>query len=177
MHFKTFLRQYGATFFVVAGLAIVGLTVTQVQTQQRLPTRAAGEEEARTLGIWFDPNPATVQTGIPVEIRLKLDSLSQQMTKARLVFNYDPQLIQIIHVSHGVVFPEMDIDSIPGKLVLISEGEFFGAGTWAKIQLRLLSDQPAILTSDPQLSELQYQNQPSVQVNQFDLTLNPLAIK
>ena len=175
MKFKNLLKQYGAATFVIAGLAVVGLTVNQVQTEQRLPTRAAGEEEARALGIWFDPNPVVVQLGVPIDVRLKLDSLNQLMTKARVVFNYDPQLIQITDISNGVVFTDIEIDSIPGKLVLISKGEFFGTGTWAKIQIQLLSNQSVTLTSDPQVSEIQYRNQPSVPVNQFDLTLKPIT--
>lgn len=174
MHLRSFLRHYGSTLFVITGLVIISLTVVQVQLEQRLPTRAAGEDAARAQGVWFDPNPVSIRSDESVEVRLKLDSLSQLMTDARLVFNYDPQLIQVVTVGQGVVFPDTEINSLPGKLILVGKGEFLGTGTWVKLQVRLLrqpADQPATLTSDPQLSELQYQNHPSTPVNRFDLTL------
>ena len=92
------------------------------------------------------------------------------MTKARLVFNYDATLLTVEGVEPGTVFGgQIKVESVPGKLVLISEGEFMGSGTWVKFQVRLLGAQRGLLTSDELLSELQYENGQSVRVKKFDV--------
>ncbi len=164
------LRKYGATAFVVVGLAVVGATVWQVQNQELVLTRAEGEEEARAQGVWWDPSPVMVDETGKGEVRLKLESLQKVMKKVRLVFNYDADLLEVVGVEPGAVFGgKVDTDEAPGKLVLISEGEFMGSGTWVKLKVRLLGDQPARLVSDELLSQLQYEDGRSVEVGKFDV--------
>jgi len=171
-NFISWIRKYGATLFVVAGLAAVVITTNQVQNQQSLLTRADSGEQEPALGIWWDPTPVVVAADGTAWVRLKLESLDQTMTKARLVFDYDPTQMEIEEVAHGVVFDSLAPTQTSGRLVLLSEGEFLGTGTWVKLKVRLLSNQEAKLSVDSQLSSLRYDNRQSLPVRNFELQVS-----
>ena len=166
---KSWLKRYGSVVFVVVGLAAVGLTVLNVQTGTRLFSRAAGEEEAKAAGVWFESNPVTVNGEGRGETRLKLQSLEQEMKSARLVFNYDPKLLKIDQVRHGSVFEDVTVNNGEGQLVLNSGGSFYGTGTWVILDLQLLTERPAMLVAEEGISRFEYKDGKEKILKMFDV--------
>lgn len=154
---KKLLRLYGPTAFIVAGLAVVGLTVIQIQSPQFSFGRASGPAREQTSPIWFEPQTAVVSENGTATVRLKLASIDQPMTRARAVFNYDPAKLQIISITPGSLFAIQN-QSTPGQVAIISEGSFLGTGTWAKVNVRLTLQTSASLTADPDLTSFAYED-------------------
>ena len=163
------LKKYGGTLFVMAGLAAVGLTVVNVQTGTRLFSRAAGEEEAKVAGVWFEASPVVVNSEGRGETRLRLQAIEQEMQSARLVFKYDPSLLKVENVKHGSVFEDVTVNNSEGQLVLNSGGSFYGTGTWVILDLQLLTEQSALLVAEEGISRFEYKDGKEKILKKFDV--------
>ena len=167
-------KKYGASLFVVAGLAVIGITVSQVQQESNLPTRAAGEiqNQATEMGIWFEENKINVDNNNQAFARIKLESLDKTIQHVRLVLQYDPSLIKILDVRPGSAFEDVKVQKGEDSLSLISEGDFFGQSTWVILQVELLqSGKTAELISTNDLSSMRYEDGSSRSIQGLQVTL------
>jgi hypothetical protein len=174
-HLSRNLRQYGSALFVVIGLVIVGITTNQVQQQQRLPTRAAADKlnSVEDQGIWVEPEQLTVLPDGSARIRIKLSALQKNLTHARLVLNYLPGEVRIVSVENGTAFLAVNTQIGQDRLLISSQGDFFGTATWVEIYLQLLSGVDYTeLRSDDQVSSLSYGTDHSRGISGFHLKIN-----
>ena len=141
-----------------------------VQNNRFIYTQAAdGNGLTAQASDWqFQLNPSTVTTTASGQgnFRIKLASLDDPITKGRVVLNYDPDLITLGPVDHKSAFETIHTTPNDGKLMIISEGEFWGEASWVSIDVQL---QPGVanadISIDPAISELQLGNDTRLEVS------------
>lgn len=161
-------QAYWSLAVVVAGLALIGGTVYNLQHQQRSFTSAAGDSllPADQRALSWQVRPLAGQ----VEVDLQLSSLDQAVSLARLSLTYDPESVEFVSAKPGHLFDQVSVNPSDGRLTLISQGRFYGQGSWARLRFRVLSS-PAQLRVDPAFSILQYEGGESRQVAEITLPL------
>lgn len=157
----TWVRNNGSTAFVLVGMLLIGVSVLSVQTQQRLYTEAANEEnaDADAWGIWFEPSYVRLDKDGVGYLRVKLSALDQTMENARLGLTFDPLQLEIVDIINGTVFPTVEKVNSGDKVILTSTGSFFGTGTWVTLKVKL---QPGVTLSyietSSDLSQVRYES-------------------
>lgn len=173
---KNYYHRYGASIFIASSLLLIGVSVSQVQSEQSIATRAAGDNQnqASEIGLTVDPSFIKIYPNQPSVFRIKLETLTQSLKYARIVLEYDPSQINILGVDTSTVFGEFEQIDDPGRLTLTSNGDFFGSSTWATIQFAFVGEGPkANIKINPDLSSLRYEDQSIREVAPLEIQVEP----
>ena len=161
-------RAYWSLVVVMAGVALIGGTVYNLRQRQHRFTSAAGSlalsADERALSWSVRP------LGEQVEIKLELNSFDRSIELVRVALMFDPQTVEYISAKPGYLFDQVQINPLADRVVLVSQGNFYGQGTWVKLRFRPLTAD-AQVRIDPQVSILQYEDGESRTVAEISLPL------
>lgn len=161
-------RKHGPLLFVGGGLFVIFASVVQIQNANYLATRADGvvANIANSWGVRFEPTSLYVDESGNGVVRIKLGSLGEVITHARMILEYDESEVKVLSVSEGGMFENVDAEVGLNRSVFSSSGEgVFGEGTWVRVEVELLPGiESATLQINEDLSQVTYDTGESLQL-------------